>query len=931
MTYKKAKSLILSFFVALFILAIAFGCAKTRAAELDNGQNSIETSANSTLGSDLTGDNSSSEQSQSEETKESEKGEDETLSDTPMLTMLGASELTATGVIGDVNCDGNLNSDDAIYLLMYFNFPEDYPIPDGINIDINNDGNYGSDDAIYLLMCVEFPEDYPLYERPLTYERVYIGMGADTTNSNYKYTVTEMQEALIALGYQGTYGITIKTDGNYTYDLMRVISYYQIVHGMSDPDGAASGSGSTWSIIDSELAALDNGTYTKLSSYTRTSLAWDTSVSGTNVSRTVMQLQYILKKLGYSGSMGINITEDGVWDTDMIRIVAYYQLVNGITDPDGKISAGGATWSLLDKQYEAYYYGTYTGFEAYSRVNVYPGMDTSSLNAKRTINEMSYYFNLLGYTTVDGNPLALNGDYSAAKISVVKEFQNLYKLGPDGYVNASGGTWAQIDAQMLKLYNGTYSKPTYSQQYIYYGVSNSDDNVYRTITEVQYKLIELGYSGTCGYYIDIDGVYDYELFRTIQYYQIVNGITDPDGAAGVNGTIKLICDQYTNKVLGADVSFTPYVRVSLSTSSDNSSTNAVRTIKELEWSLSTLGYKYSNGNSITQDGVFSSSLAAVVKEFQELNGDSDPDGTCGPGGFTWNKIDEQINQYYAGTYTKPTAKTTTSTSTSTSTTWQVTVNASSLNVRSGAGTSYSIVTTIGNGTVHTASDVGYDSNGAEWTYLSDVGGWVKSEYLSNYSGTSSGSGTPVSIDNSSYKAGSVANCGHDENYNYSGGSAGDQTGNEFYIRDWYDYGQDYVLRYTGERADEVRALIAQYAIAAANNNHIGYDQSQRDTFWTQLTYSGYNPANITTNCEADCSSSVAAIIKAVGYTLGIDILKIIYLFATYGEKAALTAAGFTAYSSSTYTDSSNYLLAGDIILNTTKHTNICVKNGAYAN
>lgn len=68
-------------------------------------------------------------------------------------------------ILGDVNGDESVDKDDAIYLLMYSFFPEDYPINQGA--DYNSDGSIDKDDAIYLLMYTFFPEDYPLVFVPV--------------------------------------------------------------------------------------------------------------------------------------------------------------------------------------------------------------------------------------------------------------------------------------------------------------------------------------------------------------------------------------------------------------------------------------------------------------------------------------------------------------------------------------------------------------------------------------------------------------------------------------------------------------------------------------------------------------------------------------------------------------------------------------------
>lgn len=61
---------------------------------------------------------------------------------------------------GDVNGDGYVNSNDAIYLLRYTLSPSRYPINQ--NGDMNGDGYVNSNDAIYLLRYTLSPSRYPL-------------------------------------------------------------------------------------------------------------------------------------------------------------------------------------------------------------------------------------------------------------------------------------------------------------------------------------------------------------------------------------------------------------------------------------------------------------------------------------------------------------------------------------------------------------------------------------------------------------------------------------------------------------------------------------------------------------------------------------------------------------------------------------------------
>ena len=75
--------------------------------------------------------------------------------------VVNAGIITVQSVLlGDLNGDDQVNDEDAIYLLFYTFFPEDYPLnQEG---DFNGDGMVNDEDAIYLLFYTFFPEDYPL-------------------------------------------------------------------------------------------------------------------------------------------------------------------------------------------------------------------------------------------------------------------------------------------------------------------------------------------------------------------------------------------------------------------------------------------------------------------------------------------------------------------------------------------------------------------------------------------------------------------------------------------------------------------------------------------------------------------------------------------------------------------------------------------------
>ena len=174
----------------------------------------------------------------------------------------------------------------------------------------------------------------------------------------------------------------------------------------------------------------------------------------------------------------------------------------------------------------------------------------------------------------------------------------------------------------------------------------------------------------------------------------------------------------------------------------------------------------------------------------------------------------------------------------------------------------------------------------------------------------------------------IANSGHDENNRYKGGKAGDQTGGEWDIIDWYNRPWEEVYRHPDHK---VREKIAELAEKAAKNNCIGYDQGQRWTFWDELKKNGYDPSKITKNCEQDCSSGVLSVCKAVGYLLNNEKLKAIDQNGYTGNQGSiLKKAGFEKLTDKKYLTSDAYLLRGDIPLYPFHHTAINLTDGKYS-
>lgn len=180
----------------------------------------------------------------------------------------------------------------------------------------------------------------------------------------------------------------------------------------------------------------------------------------------------------------------------------------------------------------------------------------------------------------------------------------------------------------------------------------------------------------------------------------------------------------------------------------------------------------------------------------------------------------------------------------------------------------------------------------------------------------------------------ISNCGHDERGRYAGGKAGDQTGTEYQIMNWYSRPWFCVLRFNDTK---IATMIADMATKAAQNNLIGYDQgtagnsNDRYSFWRHLKASNYDPAQITVACESDCSASTAAIVKGAGYRLNNARLKAVSIYlTTRNMRAAMKIAGAKVLTDRKYLTSGDYLKAGDILLNDNHHVAIAVTTGAKA-
>lgn len=164
----------------------------------------------------------------------------------------------------------------------------------------------------------------------------------------------------------------------------------------------------------------------------------------------------------------------------------------------------------------------------------------------------------------------------------------------------------------------------------------------------------------------------------------------------------------------------------------------------------------------------------------------------------------------------------------------------------------------------------------------------------------------------------------DENNRIKGGSAGDQTGKEVKISNWYAHSKGWVVLRCKDAVKRER--IAEAMEKACKNSHIGYDQYQRDTLFNNVKNSGFDPSKTTKKVETDCSALVRV---CIAYAYGADKVGNI---RTVTEPAKLVGTGlFEKYTSDKYCKSSDYLKRGDILCTPVSgHTVVVLDNGAKA-
>ena len=132
------------------------------------------------------------------------------------------------------------------------------------------------------------------------------------------------------------------------------------------------------------------------------------------------------------------------------------------------------------------------------------------------------------------------------------------------------------------------------------------------------------------------------------------------------------------------------------------------------------------------------------------------------------------------------------------------------------------------------------------------------------------------------------------------GKPGDQTGNEVSVTDIYDRGWLYVFRFKYKYyANEAVTRILE----CCENPCVGYSQDTRDTLLEQYKQAGAFSL-IRTNCNCDCSSLIAAVLRSVKIYVPADMYTAI-------EKDCLEKTGY--FETLVYSENLD-LMPGDILL-----------------
>lgn len=102
----------------------------------------------------------------------------------------------------------------------------------------------------------------------------------------------------------------------------------------------------------------------------------------------------------------------------------------------------------------------------------------------------------------------------------------------------------------------------------------------------------------------------------------------------------------------------------------------------------------------------------------------------------------------------------------------------------------------------------------------------------------------------------------------SGDLAGDQSGKEVKISEYYEFGQRWVIRFRSKKRGRKAAVATKML---ARNNNIGYNQSNRKSLYTQCELINWDMDKIYQIKPCDCDCSLLAVC-AINFAYGKSLL-----------------------------------------------------------
>jgi len=160
------------------------------------------------------------------------------------------------------------------------------------------------------------------------------------------------------------------------------------------------------------------------------------------------------------------------------------------------------------------------------------------------------------------------------------------------------------------------------------------------------------------------------------------------------------------------------------------------------------------------------------------------------------------------------------------------------------------------------------------------------------------------------------------------GNAGDQTGKEVYIRNWYKRSEGWItLIPTDPAMLEPTAVAMERACA---NDDIGYDQTENRTLWNNVRDKGYDPAKTTKKVETDCAELAALCAQFALASTGKSAVVADSYTANLADNLVKTGY-FRKLTEDKYTNQDDYLLRGMIQVTRKKgHAWVVLSNGEKA-